>query len=672
MDPVDQPDDALRNGRAEAPALERSAEKARAELAAVLVDLSHAQEQLEGHLVHQLLAANEQLVIDALRSRALAEVAAERVSELTRSTEFDALTGLPNRLLLFDRLNQALTHAKRHDGRLGLMFVDLDGFKLINDTLGHKVGDAVLCAVGRCLNECVRQVDTVCRLGGDEFVVLLTEITQASDSTLVAEKLLASLAQLTQVDGAPVQVSASIGISVFPDDATDLDALVDCADQAMYRCKRAGGGCHYFFSAPESAHDAMGDASEASGNSSGFDGLEESGDQRLSSMQASVARQEAEIGELRRASANKDEFLSVLGHELRNPLAPVITTLDLMRLRAGGHETVEHSTIRRHLTHVVRLVDDLQDVAKIATGKVDLRLRPTPINDAILEAIAIAKPRLEERQQKFILQAAPETITCMADSVRLEQCVANLLINATKYTPPRGTITLSTRREGETAVISVADNGRGISADALPRVFDLFFQERSDVRQHEPGLGVGLALVRSLVGLHSGSVSVHSDGLGTGSAFVIRLPVVASGETPAPQPDSTSAACVEQAQGQRILIVDDNYDAADSLAMLLRLYGYEVSVATHPIVALRMVAKLKPDIALLDIGLPEMDGYELALQVRERHPDLAVRLVAVSGYSQGHASGSHEGSAFHAHLIKPVQIDELERVLRDCAPPSTT
>lgn len=672
MDPVDEPDDAsLRKRRAETVALEQRTAKARADLDAVLADLSQAQEQLGSHRVHQLLAANEQLVIDAVRSRALAEAAAERVSELTRSTEFDALTGLPNRLLLFDRLNQALTHAKRHDGKLALMFIDLDGFKLINDTLGHQVGDAVLRAVGRCLNECVRQVDTVCRLGGDEFVVLLTEITQAADSTLVAEKLLDSLAQLGQVDGVPVQVSASIGISVFPDDATDLDALVDCADKAMYRCKRSGGGRHYFFSAPDSNLGTLSDSSEVSGiplEAKGQAAME----QRLSSMQASVERQEAELDELRKASANKDEFLSVLGHELRNPLAPVITTLDLMRLRAGGNETAEHSTIRRHLNHVVCLVDDLQDVAKIATGKVVLRLRPMPIDDAVLEAIAIAKPLLEERQQSFNFEAAPVTITCMVDSVRLEQCISNLLINATKYTPPRGTITLSTRQEGETAVISVADNGRGISAGALPRVFDLFFQERSDVRQHEPGLGVGLALVRSLVSLHSGTVSVHSEGLGCGSEFIIRLPVLVGGDTLPGRLEGISATVGERAPLQRILIVDDNYDVADSLAMLLRLYGHEVSVATHPAVALRLVAKLKPDIALLDIGLPEMDGYELASQIRERHPGLPVTLVAVSGYSQGHAPGSNEGSVFQAHLIKPVQIDELERVLREGRPPSTT
>lgn len=234
--------------QAELAALTALTVTARAELALVLADLTDAQRQLGGHYMHQLLEANEHLVMDAVRSRDMAESTALLVAELTRSSELDALTSLPNRLLLIDRFSQSLTHARRNDGRLALLFMDLDGFKQINDQLGHKIGDEVLRAVSRCLVGCVRQIDTVCRLGGDEFIVLLPEIADAANPGLVAQKLIDALSHIVEAGGKPVKVSASIGITVYPDDADSIEQLVDCADQAMYRSKRAGGGCYRFFS----------------------------------------------------------------------------------------------------------------------------------------------------------------------------------------------------------------------------------------------------------------------------------------------------------------------------------------------------------------------------------------------------------------------------------------
>jgi diguanylate cyclase (GGDEF)-like protein len=221
---------------------------ARAELERVQADLSAAQERLDSHPVQQLLEANEQLVLDAIHSREVADSTALLLVELTRSSELDALTRLPNRLLLIDRLSQGLTHARRHDGRLAVLFLDLDGFKQINDTLGHKVGDDVLRAVGDCLVGSVRQIDTVCRLGGDEFIVLLPEIAGVTDAGLVAQKLVAGLAAMGEAPGAVVKVSASIGISVYPDDGDTIEQLVDRADQAMYQSKRLGGGRYCLFS----------------------------------------------------------------------------------------------------------------------------------------------------------------------------------------------------------------------------------------------------------------------------------------------------------------------------------------------------------------------------------------------------------------------------------------
>ena len=649
--------------------LGRKTVTARAELAAVLADLAQAQLQLNSHQMHQLLEANEQLVIDAVRSRSMAESSAQLVTELTRSSELDGLTGLPNRLLLRDRFSQALTHAKRHDGRLALLFLDLDGFKQINDTLGHKAGDAVLRAVGQCLNACVREVDTVCRLGGDEFVLLLTEISGAADPGLVARKLLASLAQLKNLDGLSVQVSASIGISVFPDDAADVERLVDCADQAMYWSKHAGGNCYRFFSMLRPHGGAELDtvpSARSPASAGGSQLLEANQNLVLSAMTASAVAEQQELllAELQDAARNKDEFLSVLGHELRNPLAPLLTTLDVMRLRAGGHETAEHATMRRHLGHLVRLVDDLQDIAKIATGKVDLRFEVLQITDIAGEAIAMAKPLLEQRQQQFRFDEATQPLACRGDPVRLAQCIANLLINAAKYTPPHGSISLTTRLEGEQIAITVKDDGRGISAEALPQVFSLFFQERVDAELRDGGLGIGLALVRSLVGLHAGTVSAHSQGVGLGSEFVIRLPLVAADAAEAHRAGPADAVGAAQTAHRRILVVDDNYDAADSLGMLLRLYGHEVWVATHPVAALQMVATALPDLALLDIGLPGMDGYELAQRIRQQYPELRMAVAALSGYGRAVDREKSARAGFDAHLVKPVQIEELEDVLR--------
>jgi diguanylate cyclase (GGDEF)-like protein len=673
MHPEDEPDPSQRTALlAEIAGLERDAMTARAELARLRADLAEAHAQVGSHHMHQLLAANEQLVLDAMRSRGAAESAAQLVAELTRVSELDPLTSLPNRLLFVDRMGQALTQARRNDSRLALLFLDLDGFKAINDSRGHQVGDEVLRAVGQCLIDGVRGVDTVCRLGGDEFVLLLSEVAEAADAGLVAEKLLSSLSTLVDAGLVPAPVTASIGISVYPDDASDAEGLVDCADRAMYASKRAGGGCWRFFSLLQDGDPAPPPPKAPVRHDERGLHLRDANERLvLSALTATaVAQQQDEmLTELRNAARNKDEFLSVLGHELRNPLAPLLTTLDVLRMRGGGYETVEHATMRRHVSHMVRLVDDLQDIAKIASGKVELRMERVPIEHMALQAITLARPLMEQRQQRFTVDSKVGALACWGDPVRLTQCVSNLLINAAKYTPPGGAITLTTRQEGQDVVIAVKDDGRGISAAALPDVFNLFFQERVDAGALTDGLGVGLALVRSLVALHAGSVGAHSAGIGLGSEFVIRLPGLRD-DVPQQTQATPAPPLARSGPPRRVLLVDDNYDAADSLAELLRIYGHEVCIATHPVAALQMIGAVAPDLALLDIGLPGMDGYELAALIRDQNPGLRVALVALSGYGRAMDQDRSARAGFMAHLVKPVDLETLEHLLASVhAPP---
>jgi PAS domain S-box-containing protein len=366
------------------------------------------------------------------------------------------------------------------------------------------------------------------------------------------------------------------------------------------------------------------------------------------------------VAELQAASRTKDEFLAMLGHELRNPLAPIVATLDVMRLRAGGVESREVAVIRRQSEHLVRLVDDLLDVGRIVSGKVELKDERVAIAQVLAEAAHMAAPLIEQRGHTFEMHVERDGLFCRGDAVRLAQCVSNLLTNAARYTPPDGRIVLSALREDDTVVIRVTDNGQGMAAEELPRVFELFMQgERSD-----GGLGIGLALVRNLMRLHGGSVTAVSAGPGCGSEFTLRLPA-AGADAPEPvrqevfepsQPGALSA-------GRQVLIVDDNEDAAESLAELLRLDGHEVRIALDPTGALRMLAEFDPEVVILDIGLPGMNGYELGARMREQHPHLDARFFALTGFGAAIDVEKSRAAGFEAHLVKPVDIAQLARLV---------
>ena len=394
-----------------------------------------------------------------------------------------------------------------------------------------------------------------------------------------------------------------------------------------------------------------------------------------SQLTLSAARREAELQkqqmdhlrvEAESASRAKDEFLAMLSHELRNPLSPILTALQLMRLREGADAVErERVIIERQVRHLTRLVDDLLDVSRVTQGKIELRRHPLELAEVVAKGVELASPLFEERHHELTLTVPATGLVIDADEQRLTQVVANLLTNAAKYTDARGRIDVVARAEGEEAVLSVRDNGIGMPAPLVPAVFDLFVQGPRAFDRSHGGLGLGLAIVRSLVTLHGGSVAAASDGPGRGSEFTVRLPLskaarpgVAGGEGTVPQ------AARSPVRGTRVLVVDDNPDAADALAEALRIGGYDVRTANDGVQALAIAATFRPEVALLDLGLPVMDGYELCERLRNAPETRGTRVVALTGY--GHAAHRERSRAtgFDEHLVKPVDIGTVHEILR--------
>jgi signal transduction histidine kinase len=372
------------------------------------------------------------------------------------------------------------------------------------------------------------------------------------------------------------------------------------------------------------------------------------------------ARREAEV-----ANRTKDEFLAMLGHELRNPLAPILTALQLMRLRGGVTVEQERTVIERQTQHLVRLVDDLLDVSRIARGKIDLRRERIELAEVVAKAIEMASPLLEERQHDLRV-AVPRGLVIDADPARLAQVVANLLTNSAKYTETGGRVTVAADRDGDEIVLRVTDSGIGIAPDMLPYVFEMFAQERQALDRTQGGLGLGLTIVRNLTELHGGTARAHSDGRGKGSEFVIRLPVAGPGAATSRDEAPARARLIhaEHPDGLTVLIVDDNEDAAEMLSEYVSSLGYRVWTAFDGPSALRVAGATSPAIALLDIGLPVMDGFELAGRLREMSGEAGLKLVAITGYGQESDRERTRSAGFDAHLVKPVDMDALEDLLR--------
>jgi signal transduction histidine kinase/CheY-like chemotaxis protein len=377
--------------------------------------------------------------------------------------------------------------------------------------------------------------------------------------------------------------------------------------------------------------------------------------------EAGAAERDDLLGELEAANRAKDEFLAMLGHELRNPLSPIVTALDLLRRRADAETHREHEIIERQVGHLVRLVDDLLDVSKITRGKVVLRKEPIEIAGVVAKAAEIAGDLFEQRRHRFSVDVPPEGLRVEGDSVRLAQVVANLLTNAARYTEPGGIVSLRALRDGQDVVITVKDNGAGIEPALLPRIFDLFVQGQRSTDRKEGGLGLGLGLVKSLVDLHGGTAVARSPGPGKGSEFEIRLPAtmmdagrVDAVRAPAEQSDVPS---------KRVLVVDDNVDSAELLREMLQWVGHEVAIAHDGPSALAVAERFAPEVALLDIGLPVMDGYELGRRLHAGPRGASCRLIALSGYGQDRDRAQSKASGFEEHLVKPVDGPLLLKIV---------
>jgi signal transduction histidine kinase len=378
--------------------------------------------------------------------------------------------------------------------------------------------------------------------------------------------------------------------------------------------------------------------------------------------------------ELAAADRRKDEFLAVLGHELRNPLAPLVTGLTLIErgLKAEPIDTQRlhrtRETMERQVRHLARLVDDLLDVSRIHSGKIELRKETVTVGDVVEQAIAAVRPALEQRKHQLITRLPEQPVHFMADVVRLTQVLANLLTNAIRYTDDGGRIVLECEQEGERLALTVVDNGRGIPADLMPKIFDMFVQERTG----GGGLGLGLTLVERLVALHGGEVEAHSDGAGMGARFTVRIPLNAVATRPAVKAeDKTSgngagAVGVKDGPSSRplsVVLVEDNPDVRETMSELLSYFGHRVQVATDGPSGVELILRVKPDLALIDLGLPGFDGYTVATEVRKQHDANGLRLIAMSGFGQEADRRRSREVGFNAHLVKPADTKALLAVL---------
>jgi len=368
--------------------------------------------------------------------------------------------------------------------------------------------------------------------------------------------------------------------------------------------------------------------------------------------------------DLSEAARRKDEFLAMLAHELRNPLAPIHNAVQMLRLTDGNREAVQAASemLERQVSQMVRLVGDLVDMSRMSQGKIELRRGRIELASVVNHAVEAARPLMERMEHDLTVTLPARPVYLSADPTRLAQVVGNLLNNACKFTDKGGRISLTVERDGEQAVIRVRDNGIGIAARRLLRVFDMFMQVDTSLERSVSGLGIGLTLVKQLVEMHGGTVEAHSEGLGHGSEFVVRLPILVGAPKPPPDPSGTESTPTTV---RRILVVDDNRDSAESLATLLTFSGHVTHTAYDGLEAVEAAATFQPDVLLLDIGLPKLNGYEAARKIREQPSGKGLVIIALTGWGQEEDRRRSAEAGFNAHLVKPVDLVALKNLLAE-------
>jgi PAS domain S-box-containing protein len=372
---------------------------------------------------------------------------------------------------------------------------------------------------------------------------------------------------------------------------------------------------------------------------------------------------------LARADEDKDEFLAVLAHELRNPLAPVFYALRLLDEKPldDPNRWYIRRIVDRQMRRLARLIDDLLDVSRIRTGKVELRKARVDLNSVVGHAVEVARPLAEDRGHGLDVSLPPEPVWLEADPVRLEQVFNNLLSNAVKFTEEGGSISLAAERQGQEVVVRVRDTGVGIPPDLLPRIFDLFTQGDRSLDRVRDGLGIGLTLSRRLVELHGGTIEAYSEGVGRGSEFVVRLPAFLHHTAPPDEAPAAERTAQAPSRPLRVLVVDDSEDTTELLGTLLEMAGHSIQVAHTGPSALEAAAAFRPDAIILDIGLPGLDGYQVAQRLREDPALKSVTLIAATGYGQEEDLRRSREVGFDQHLVKPIDPAELQRLLAELA-----
>jgi PAS domain S-box-containing protein len=369
---------------------------------------------------------------------------------------------------------------------------------------------------------------------------------------------------------------------------------------------------------------------------------------------------------LREADRRKDEFLALLAHELRNPLAPLRNGLQVLRLAGSDTDTIAQvrAMMDRQLEHMVRLIDDLLDISRISQNKIELRRARVPLAAIIDAAVETARPAIEAERHDLSVSLPSDPLFLDADLTRLAQVFSNLLSNSAKYTPAGGCIWLTAERQGDHVVVEVRDNGIGIPAEALPRIFDMFSQVDRTIERATGGLGIGLALVKGLVELHGGTVVAKSEGPGKGSTFTVRLPALQT-ITEAVRSEPEADEHPADRNGRRILVVDDNRDAALTLAKVLRLLGNEVRMAHDGIQAFESADELRPEVILMDVGMPGESGYEVTRRIRQQPWGRRTTIIALTGWGQESDRIRSSEAGCDGHLVKPVSLPELEKMLAE-------